>query len=324
MISNLFELNNVNLSSKYKLVGLKKKYKEIKSFNLSNKVKKSIVNFSFIIKKKRPDYDLLKKEENEVFNFFNFKYPLGFFSGCTHFSFRVTFKEYKVGLKPAKFSLLLNQFCLNLERFIDLVQEILVNNFPLTFYEDFFGEYLNDLDFKIHFLVILRTQGTKNTTTKFFIVPKGCFISHLRENLWLTLFSDPLFLYTLSTYYKGFRYHLGVIFLLIIYYVYKLLHQKLTRLINKHKVYDYEQRAFESIGNVLALNFNSSKLYFKSNLRLPRYSYFFSSRCLDFFVGESFDEKINLDKILKLKNQNLVLDVYFDLVFVDEDIKEND
>jgi len=69
--------------------------------------------------KPRPDVELLKKEENELFDAFDFKYPLGFFAGCNSFVFRVTFKEYKAGLKAAKYSLLLNQFNLNLEKFIE-------------------------------------------------------------------------------------------------------------------------------------------------------------------------------------------------------------
>ncbi len=316
---SLFKKTNFNILYKYSILNLKKKSLDIKTFNLSRKIKNNLINFDFFIVKKRPSHDLLKKEENEVYNNFNFKYLFGFFSGCTHFSFRITFKEYKVGLKPAKFSLLLNQFCLNLDLFINLVQEVLVNNFPLNFYENFFQNYLNDVDFKLHFLVILRTQDKKNTTTKFFLVPKGCFIGHLRDQLWLTLFSDPLFLYSLSLYYKGFKFNLSLIFLLLIYYIYRLINLKIVKLINKHKVYDYEQRTFESLGNILNLKFNSYKLYCKSNLRLPRYSYFFSYKCLDFFIDDLFEEKLDLNYIL---NENLKLDIYFDSLVLNEDLNK--
>lgn len=217
--------NNLPLL-KYNLLNLKKKSFEIKSFNSDKNIgfTKNLVSFSYERIKKRPDADVLKQQEKENFNVFDFKYPLGFFAGCTKFTFRVTFKEYKQGLKAAKFSLLLNQFCLNLERFIDLIQEVLVNNFPLNFYEDFFSDSLSDIDFKIHFLVVLRTQGTNTTTTKFFIIPKGCFISHFREQLWLAVFADVLFFYSIYSYYKGFKNYLGIIFLLILFYVYKFLH----------------------------------------------------------------------------------------------------
>jgi len=221
---SILKSNKINVKAKYKLISFEKKSVEIQTFNSLVNLEKNLVSFVFFIKKKRPDYDILKKEEGKLFDIFDFDYALGFFSGCSHFSFRVTFKEYKSGLKAAKFSLLLNQFCLKLERFIEIVNEILINNFCIDFYEDFFGDYLVDFDLKIHFLVILRTYSKVNTTTKFFIVPKGCFLGHLREYIWFSLFTDSLFLYTVSTYYKGFKRYLGVIFLLLIFYVYKLIH----------------------------------------------------------------------------------------------------
>lgn len=222
MIRNLSELNTKNNLAKYNLVGLKNSFFEIESFvKVQND---SICLIDFNRKKKRPDLDLLKKEEKEIFNPFEFRYPIGYFSGCNSFSFRITFKEYKAGLKPAKFSLLLNQFNLNLDKFINLIQEILINNFPLNFYDNFFKEEITDIDFKIHFLVVLSTRGINTTTTKFFIIPKGCFFSHIKELLWPSLFSDPLFLYSILNYYKGFKKYLGLVFVLILFYVYKLLH----------------------------------------------------------------------------------------------------
>lgn len=225
MIQKLSYINTTNILAKYNLVGLKKKINEIKSKTVINLDNNTDLISDFSRTKQRPDIDLLKKEENEVFDAFDFKYPLGFFAGCNSFVFRVTFKEYKAGLKAAKYSLLLNQFNLNLEKFINLVQEVLVNNFPLNFYEQFFGEDINDIDFKIHFLVVLRTKGINITTTKFFVVPKGCFVSHLKEILWPTLFMDSLFLYSILTYYKGFKSYIGLIFILLLFYLYKLLHQ---------------------------------------------------------------------------------------------------
>lgn len=227
MAQNLSQINTTNLLAKYNLVGLKKKINEIESTHVFSLDEKTNLISDFSRTKPRPDIELLKKEENEVFDAFDFKYPLGFFAGCNSFTFRVTFKEYKAGLKAAKYSLLLNQFNLNLEKFINLIQEVLVNNFPLNFYEQFFGEDVNDIDFKIHFLVVLRTKGINITTTKFFVIPKGCFVSHLKEILWPTLFMDSLFFYSILTYYKGFKSYVGLIFILLIFYLYKLLHQSL-------------------------------------------------------------------------------------------------
>lgn len=224
MIKKLSKINTQNVLAKYNFIGLKKKINEIKLISVSKFDENTDLVCDFSRTKPRPDIELLKKEENEIFDSFDFKYPIGFFAGCNSFVFRVTFKEYKAGLKAAKYSLLLNQFNLNLEKFINLVQEILVNNFPLSFYEQFFGEDVNDIDFKIHFLVVLRTKGVNITTTKFFVVPKGCFISHLKEILWPTLFMDSLFLYSILTYYKGFKSYIGLIFILLVFYLYKLLH----------------------------------------------------------------------------------------------------
>jgi hypothetical protein len=224
MVQTLSKINTTSLLAKYNLVGLKKRINEIKSIPVSNLDETINLISDFSRTKPRPDIELLKKEENEIFDAFDFKYPLGYFAGCNSFVFRVTFKEYKSGLKAAKYSLLLNQFNLNLEKFINLVQEVLVNNFPLNFYEQFFGEDINDIDFKIHFLVVLRTKGVNITTTKFFVIPKGCFISHLKEILWPTLFMDSLFFYSVLTYYKGFKSYVGLIFVLLLFYLYKLLH----------------------------------------------------------------------------------------------------
>lgn len=316
MVNYTFNFKNIN---GFNLLILKKKNLDIKTFNLIKKVKiySFESSFSFKSKKKRPNLEKLRylegKKKGKDFDIFNFKSPLGLFSGCNTFTFRVTFKEYKLGLKPAKFSLLLNQFNLNLDRFIDLINEILVNNYPLNFYEDFFGTTLNDLDFKIHFFIILRTRDKYNRSSKFFVVPKGCFLIHLREQLWLTLFSDYFFIYSLVTYYNGVNLFFGLILILVLYYIYKIIHTKLTYIINKHKLFDYEERAFESFGTVFAMNIDSFSLYLKNNLKVNRYSYFFSGRCLDFFMENSFEENKFNSLYIKPKN----LEVYFDLINCD-------
>jgi len=59
-----------------------------------------------------------------------------------------------LGLNPSKFSLLLNQFFINSNNFINLINEILINNFPLKFLENLFIN-LEDIDLKFHFYVII-------------------------------------------------------------------------------------------------------------------------------------------------------------------------
>lgn len=316
---DFFSCNN-NYLAKYNLVGLKKKTLETNiSLDINRKISPQA---SFILKKKRPDISILKKEENEPFNFFSYKYPLGYVAGCNRFSFRVTFKEYKAGLKPAKFSLLLNQFNLNIDLFFVLINEILANNFPLNFFEKFFSDFLTDIDFKLHFLVILRARSTTITTTKFLIIPKGCFFSHLKEVLWPTLLIDSLFFFSIVTYFKNFQVNFGVIFLLILYYLYKLLHNKLSLIVNKSKIYNYEERAFDSLGNILVFKNTSFKLYCKSNLQLPRFSYLFSYRCIVFFFKDSFGDKLTLAELVSLKDNKIFLNSFFDLLTLDEHYKK--
>ncbi|MCR9074056.1 MAG: hypothetical protein NXI18_20400 [Alphaproteobacteria bacterium] len=173
--------DKTNPLSKYKILHLGKKKSEIETYKVYRNNLTGLYLGQFLIQRKRKKYEYLKKHQDETIDIFKYKYPLGAFAGSQKFIFRVTFKEYKVGLKPAKFSLLLNQFKLNLDQFISLVNEILINNFPLEFYENFFGSLLNDVDFKIHFLVVLRTRGKNTNSTKFYIIPKGLFITHLRE-----------------------------------------------------------------------------------------------------------------------------------------------
>lgn len=282
------------------------------------------------IKKRQPNYKRLEniEEEDDIkdFNYYNYKYSLGFFSGCHKFIFRVNFKEYKIGLKPAKFSLLLNQFCVDLDLFIGLIQELLINNFSIDFYEDLFKDYINDLDFKIHFLIILRQKYKNKNLTKFFIIPIGCFLIYLRKQLWYTLFVDFIFIYNCSKLYKGFKKYLGIIFLLVLFYVNKLIHQKLTQIVNKYKHYVLEERKFSSLGNVFSLHYNSFKLYSKRKLRLLRHSYFFLSRCLNFFISdEEFEDSNILGELTKINSQEFILVNSLDLVedFLDIDIKDN-
>jgi len=164
----------------------------IDTYNLGGEKINKLSNVNILTKKPRPIFHILKEEKDVIdFNIFNYKYSFGFFAGCDSFSFRVTFKEYKQGLKASKFSLLLNQFNLNIERFTDLIEEILVNNFSFDFYENLFGSTLNDMDLKIHFQVILRNKKTLNKNIVF-------FFKTFNE---ISLFLDRVKLLTLSPYY---------------------------------------------------------------------------------------------------------------------------
>ena len=56
---------------------------------------------------------------------------------------------------------------------------------------------------------------------------------------------------------------------------------------------------------------------------MPRYSYLLSSRCIDFFIHESFEENTMFFEQNKIKNKNFLLDFYFDLLTLDEDLSNN-
>lgn len=88
------------------------------------------------------------------------------------------------------------------------------------------------------------------------------------------------------------------------------MHNKISLVLNKHKIYDYEDRAFESFGNICSLKIISYKLYLKTNLKIPRYSYLVSSRCIDFFSQDSFTENLSFKEFTKYKNKIILLHLF--------------
>merc|ERR1711959_70371 len=211
--------------------------------------------------------------------------------------------------KAAKYSLLLNQFKLNINLFIDLITEILVNNFPMGFYEEFVGsDLLNDWDLKIHFLVVMRSKAL---ASKFFIILKGGFFTHLREQIWFTLFSDFVFIFCVSSYYKRLRTPFFLMFLLIVYYVYKLIH---------FKIYDIDPRAYDSLGNILVLQNSSFNLYLKKSFKVNRYSFLCSAKSLSFLMDEDLEQSMGFTEINSFRKAKFNLENFYDLVSVDEDL----
>ena len=90
----------------------------------------------------------------------------------------------------------------------------------------------------------------------------------------------------------------------------------MTKFINKLKIYDYEERAFESIGNILNMKTLSFKLYCKSNLKMLRYSYLSSFRILMNFMEDetlsTFDE--NFEDIKDISEYYSFIELDGDLV----------
>ena len=97
-------------------------------------------------------------------------------------------------------------------------------------------------------------------------------------------------------------------------------------MLNQHKVHDEEERTYESLGNVLAVNFDSYKLYCNSNLRESRWSFFLARRCFDIFIDdETFDQgEFGPEDLARIKSSTHNLEHYFDLLFLDHDLKTKD
>lgn len=108
----------------------------------------------------------------EDYNFYNCNYYFGLFSGCHKFYFKILFKDYLSGLKPAKFSLALNQMGIKPDNFIELINlfldEIISVDFFLNFLteEEFNDDSINLFNLKLHFLVLLKKK--KKSRNKIF------------------------------------------------------------------------------------------------------------------------------------------------------------
>jgi hypothetical protein len=211
-------------------------------------------------------------------------------------------KEYKIGLNASKFSLLLNQFFINSNNFINLINEILLNNYPLKFLEHIFGT-LDELELKFHFLIIILKKGSAlSTTSKFIIIPKGFFFSHLRSNLWIN-FCDKFLIIFIKTNLKNKNMNLGLIFILLIYYLEKLINLKLSHFINFQKYYSKEER-LESIGNYYQMLNSSFKLYIKNNCKISKNELYFNYINIsdNFYISLDFKYYINyINKIQSFK-----------------------
>ena len=92
----------------------------------------------------------------------------------------------------------------------------------------------------------------------------------------------------------------------------------MSLVVNKYKILNYEERAFESFGNILSLKSISYKLYCKRFFKIPRYSYLLSGRCIDYFMQDSFEDKSKLLELKKFKEKSFSLNFFFDLLTLDE------
>lgn len=94
----------------------------------------------------------------------------------------------------------------------------------------------------------------------------------------------------------------------------------MSLVVNKHKIYNYEERAYESLGNILSIKTSSYKLYCKLFWKIPRYSYLLSYRCIDFITQEGVTDILR-DPILKnFKEKTFLLEFFFDVLTLDDHI----
>ena len=78
----------------------------------------------------------------------------------------------------------------------------------------------------------------------------------------------------------------------------------MNKLVNKYKFYDIEERAYESIGNIININYESFNIYLLEKINIPRYNYFFSSSTLN-LVMDDFED-FDLSYIFEKNNFNLI------------------
>ncbi len=172
MIKNILDINKNNFLLKNNLY-LKLKRINIQFYSMNSQYLKSIkLNFFPI---KNSYFNFFEKTvitNVEDYNFYDCNYYFGLFSGCHKFYFKILFKDYLSGLKPAKFSLALNQMGIKPDNFIELINlfldEIISVDFFLNFLteEEFNDDSINLFNLKLHFLVLLKKK--KKSRNKIF------------------------------------------------------------------------------------------------------------------------------------------------------------
>lgn len=229
----------------------------------------------------------------EDYNFYDCNYYFGLFSGCHKFYFKILFKDYLTGLKPAKFSLALNQMGIKPDNFIELItlflDEIISVDFFLNFLTD---DELNDdcinlFNLKLHFLVLLKKK--KRAGTKYFIIFKGFFLFQLQTLLYYYFLSDLIFFLIFDNLYefitKKRKLKLSVLLNLIIFYIYKILNYSVFNFLNIRLFYN-KTELLESRGNFLSLINNSFYSFSKKLIRFRKnYTFFYNKFIIAYIIN---------------------------------------
>jgi len=264
----------------------------------------------------------------EDYNFYNCNYYFGLFSGCHKFYFKILFKDYLSGLKPAKFSLALNQMGIKPDNFIELINlfldEIISVDFFLNFLtdEEFNDDSINLFNLKLHFLVLLKKK--KRAGTKYFIIFKGFFLFQLQTLLYYYFLSDLIFFLIFDNLYefltKKRKLKLSVLLHLLIFYIYKLLNYSVFNFLNIRLFYN-KTELLESRGNFLVFINNSFHGFCKKLIRFRKnYSFFYNKFVISYIINlnKSFlkdDYETNLlSTLVDLNEYNFFLSENYKLV----------
>lgn len=229
----------------------------------------------------------------DEYNFYDCNYYFGLFNGCHKFYFKVLFKDYLIGLKPAKFSLALNQMGIKPDNFIELINlfldEIISVDFFLNFLteSEFNDDSANLFNLKLHFLVLLKKK--KRAGTKYFIIFKGFFLFQLQTLLYYYFLSDLIFFLIFDnlyeSIYKNKKLKLGVLLQLLIFYIWKLLNYSISNFLNIRLFYN-KTELLESRGQFFNFILNSFHVYCSKLIRFRKnYNFFYNKLVISYIIN---------------------------------------
>ena len=150
-----------------------------------------------------------------------------------------------------------------------------------------------------------------NTNSRFYIIPRGLFLSSVKNKLWLTLCDKLIVLYLTKNFKQIFN--LGILLVLLVYYIVDIINLKTNNFKNILKFYTKEERQ-TSIGNYYCFNnINNFEKYINYTKMLPNellfdftnYIYFIKNP-FNFDIYQTIlNTKINLIKFKLLIFSNL-------------------
>lgn len=263
----------------------------------------------------------------EEYNFYDCNYYFGLFSGCHKFYFKLLFKDYLMGLKPAKFSLALNQMGIKPDNFIELINLFLDDLINIDFFlnflteDEFNDDCINLFNLKLHFLVLLKQK--KRAGTKYFIIFKGFFLFQLQTLLYYYFLSDLVMFLIFDNLYEVFtknrRIKLSVLLQLLIFYIYKLLNYSICNFINIRLFYN-KTELLESRGNFLIFINNSFYYFCKKLIRFRKnYAFFYNKSVISYIINLNRfflkdDYETSLLNFISLNDYNFLLEENYKLM----------